>query len=291
MLSTIFFLSSLSYSQQNDFDQINYLNQIPPGDSAVLFAPEVVSTKKHWEEKISFSPDGKEMFFGRHHDARSFYFKPRIFYSEQMDGKWSVPDTASFTKKQIAGFPILSPDGQTLFSETVVGKTEKGVRGQIVYSNKKDNKWQNLKSIVPDLPNKEGFGLAQITHDGTFYFYDRYDRVVYFSKLENGVVKDPKPLPAVINPAVEFYVSRQNDYIIFRPINWTNPFHISFKKSENQWTMPVPLSTYFKKKDWDALGYGPVISPDEKYMFFGKNGDIYWVSSQFINEIRKRQKP
>ena len=73
----------------------------------------------------------------------------------------------------------------------------------------------------------------------------------------------------MINPAVEFFVSPDNDYILFIPIHWANHLHISYREGENEWSLPIPLSIYFKKnKGWNGEGGGPYVSPDGKYFFF-----------------------
>ncbi|KZS42366.1 hypothetical protein AWE51_02695 [Aquimarina aggregata] len=272
-----------------DHNTINYFNAVPPpNDSIVIFAKGIVSLDDRWEEKICFSPDGKEVFFGRHPDGNNNYFKPRTMYSKFENSKWSTPDTAVFSRKVIAGYPIFNPDGNILYMEQPIKPTKKGVTGQIVFSKKKNNEWSTLKVISPNVTAKEGFGLAQITKDSTFYFHDRFDRVAYSAKIINGKITAPKPLPYMLNPIVEFFVSPDNDYIIFMPLNWSNQFHITFKV-KHKWSMPIPFSAYFKKeKGWDMRGYGPYVSPDGNYFFFGKKGDIYWVKADFIEGLRKK---
>ena len=59
----------------------------------------------------------------------------------------------------------------------------------------------------------------------------------------------------MINPAVEFFVSPDNDYILFIPIHWANHLHISYREGDNEWSLPIPLSIYFKKnKGWNGEG-------------------------------------
>jgi len=51
-------------AQQDDLPVLkgDYLGQIPPGDAPELFAPGIVTTR-HYENSITFSPDGKHLFF------------------------------------------------------------------------------------------------------------------------------------------------------------------------------------------------------------------------------------
>ncbi len=266
---------------------INYFESVsPPSDSAVVFAKGMISTKDHREEKISFTSDGKECFFGRHHDAGDNYFKPRVRHSKYQNKRWSEPDTAIFSKKRIVGYPVLNGKGTLLLMEQPINPTPKGVTGRIVFSKKEKQGWSKIDSIIPEVKAQEGFGLAQMTNDSVLYFHDRFHRIAYCTKMSKGKYKAPQKLPYRINPCVEFFVSPENDYIIFKPINWQNQFHISFRNKNMKWSMPLPFNKYFKKHKLD--GYGPYVSPDKKYFFFGKAGDIYWVKTDFIAELRKQ---
>ncbi len=284
----ILFLRSALSAQEHS---INYLNcPPPPADSLVVFAKGIVSLDHRWEEKICFTRDGKEVFFGINDDGGVNYFKPRLMHATYRNNKWSTPDTAAFPKDRFVGWPVLNLKGTILFMEEVVGKTDKGVRGQVVFSRKINGHWSEIESVAPAVEAREGFGLGQITDDSTFYFYDRYDRIAYFSRIVKGEHTTPVPLPCRINPAVEFFVSPGNDYIIFKPLDWSNQFHIGFHEGENEWSMPVPFSAFFtKKKGWDGSdGYGPYISPDGKYLFIGHLGDIYWVKTDFIEVLKEK---
>ena len=235
--------------------------------------------KHSWEEKITFSPDGKAVFFGRHPDGDGGYDKPQILTRRYENGRWSEAIVASFSAGKRVGWPILSPDGKTLFAEELGGK--------IVYTKKTNRGWAELEELRPDVAARQGFGLAQLSNHNTFYFYDRFERLVYSAKYDDGNLANIKPLPYQINPAAEYFVSRNDDYIIFTPIGWHNPFHISFKKSDESWTLPLPLSDYFRQKGaWTGRGMGPYVSPDEKYFFFGMRGDIYWVKADFIEALK-----
>lgn len=59
---------------------------------------------------------------------------------------------------------------------------------------------------------------------------------------------------------------------------------MSFRNKDNEWGKPIDLTKH---------GFHPEagiasISPDGKYLFFGRNGDIYWVSTKIIDSLRGR---
>lgn len=291
ILFAIVFILNVIFGNAQQISEINYLNMTPPpSDSAVVFAKGLVSKKGRWDEKITFSPDGKEVFWGIHPDNKN-YFRPYIMHSRLINKKWSEPDTLAYSKNRKLGWPLLSPDGDMLFMEEVTEKSNTGVTGNIVCSKREKEGWSAPVTIIPEMESKEGFGLAQITRDGTFYFYDRFMHVAYSAKLKDGKVSKPTPLPYTVNPAVEFFVSPENDYIIFKPISWHTETHISFRTKNDEWTLPLALSDYFKKNPkFAGIGEGgaPSVSPDGKYYFFVRWGEIYWVRTDFIEILRKK---
>ena len=43
--------------------EIDYFGQTPPGDSAIVFAPDFISLPDRYNQNGSFTPDGKEFCF------------------------------------------------------------------------------------------------------------------------------------------------------------------------------------------------------------------------------------
>ena len=73
-------------SEKNDFPIAgeSYFGQIPPGNTAEIFAPGIVSVKGRSEYALSFSPDFDEMYFsGEKEDGVQY-----AYFSRLKDGKW-----------------------------------------------------------------------------------------------------------------------------------------------------------------------------------------------------------
>jgi hypothetical protein len=49
------------------------------------------------------------------------------------------------------------------------------------------------------------------------------------------------------------------------------------------WGNAIKLNDKINKGDSAIAAY---ISPDGKYLFYSSNGDIYWVSTSFIEELK-----
>ena len=265
--------------ERNDSAEIlaDYLSQpAPRSDRLVKFAPGVISTNEAWEEKLTFTPDMQQAFFARH--PNEDYFKPELLSLDRHGSDWTGPQKAYFTGEQLIGFPLVDPTGQRLYMERVAG--------QIVFSEKKASGWSNPREWTPNAKGVSGFGLAQRTNSGNLYFYSRYERIVYVQRWNGESYNGPEALPMQINPAVEFFVARDESYLIFTPIDWDNPVHISFNM-DGEWSLPISLQKHFK--GWNARGYGPYVSPDERYFFIGNKGDIFWSTTDFIDALRDQR--
>ena len=91
-------------------DSIDYFGQTPPGDSAVIFAPGIISLPDRKERKIAFSPDGKECYFHASGTNNS-----GIYYTKYENNSWIEQKEASFSIGHRASLPFFSADGNKLY--------------------------------------------------------------------------------------------------------------------------------------------------------------------------------
>ena len=104
------FLFQISNAQTNNID---YFGLKPPGDSAIVFAPGIISLGNRFETYPTFSPDGKEMFFTV---VNAAWTKGTIFHTQEQNGNWPKPDTAVFSKNNYINWEsFISPDGNKQF--------------------------------------------------------------------------------------------------------------------------------------------------------------------------------
>jgi hypothetical protein len=88
-----------------------YFGQTPPGSSALLFAPGIISLDDRNESMITFSPDGRECYFTKHSKE---WNQCQIYRSVYTDTGWSTPDKAPFSA-DYSMCPSFSADGKQLF--------------------------------------------------------------------------------------------------------------------------------------------------------------------------------
>jgi Tol biopolymer transport system component len=115
--------------------------------------------------------------------------------------------------------------------------------------------------------------------------YFRMGDDLFYSKYENGKFSDPVKLSEAINsPYAEGkpFIAPDESYLLFirydmpASIDGGRGLYISFKREDGSWT-PV--------KNTNLNGSLPKITPDGKYLFFSKGGDIYWVDAKIIESF------
>jgi hypothetical protein len=125
VFSLLFFAAvCASYSQtitKPDPIKGTYFGENLPGETPILFAPEILNRVSKWVEATTFSPDGNLFFLGV---GDSSYSSAKLYYSKCVNNVWTSFAEAPF----ISGFtfshePVFSADGNTL---TFTGKKENG---------------------------------------------------------------------------------------------------------------------------------------------------------------------
>ena len=59
--------------------------------------------------------------------------------------------------------------------------------------------------------------------------------------------------------------------------------YISFKDANGQWTKSKTMGNTINTKGYE---FCPFVTADGKYLFFSRDGDIYWVDAKIINQVK-----
>ena len=59
-------------------------------------------------------------------------------------------------------------------------------------------------------------------------------------------------------------------------------FYSSFRKRDGSWT---DVETFGPEINTSAHEMCPIVSVDQKYLFFLRNGVVYWVDTKIIEDI------
>lgn len=300
-----------------------YLGQDPPGAAPVVFAPGIVSTGGQ-ELSITFSPDGKELFFC----ATGPTYRPRfIFHSRLEGGVWTVPREAPFSDPgRTDSYPFVTPDGNRVFFCSSRPSGENHARGrhhEIWFVDRAGPQWAEPRKIDfgGDLG---GFGTApSVAANGNLYFNGGGHATgsdIFVSRYVDGRYTIPENLgPAVNSDAGDFhpFIAPDESFLLFDSqregeSSGGNDLFISVRRADGSWSVAENLGAVVNTA-FDDLR--PFVTRDGRYLFFASsrtredlvpdypqefetvgralhrpgNGlqDIYWVSSEFLQEFLK----
>ena len=265
-----------SLSENKSFDSFG---QAPPGDSARIFAPGIISKPATRESALALSPNGDEIFF-----VRGVWPNTKIMHTTMSDNEWSTPDTATFSKDDWTTEPSFSPDGHYLYFSSSRGKSD--IKDYNLWRiEKTETGWSRPESLF-DLGGDSIWEFhPSVTRDGFLYFccwnVKKSLGDIYVSRCLAGKCSEPKRIDAPLNTAnndADPYISADGTYMIFssdRPGGYGKlDQYISFKNINGTWTVPKNLGTEFNNREDN---YDMDISPDGKYILLYFNDDIFWM--------------
>jgi Tol biopolymer transport system component len=264
-----------------------YLGQTPPGDVPVVFAPGIVSIPGKNTAALTFSPDGRQCIFYIEAYPNSY-----AMFTEFRDVKWTTPVKAWFSETRSVGEPIFSPDGKMIYFTSNEKKNSVG-GFDLWYLERSGTSWSepvNLGRPVNTVGDE--FHPSPVA-DGSIYFTSNSGAIVR-SQYENGKYLEPVELPEPINLKSnpngknwgDPYVSPDESYMIFKSNrpggSGKVDNYITHRNADGSWSDPKNLGPTVNSASSET---GGDISPDGKYMFFGRDGLIYWVRADFISTL------
>lgn len=287
-----FFLSACHTKEHEATDQNsqvkegNYFGQAPPGMTAELFAPGVVSVNGRYEYAVSFSPNLNEMFFSGEKEGET----QSAYFSKLKNGKWSKPEKANFTKGEksnefeafvnMSGNKIYFAAYDSIFSDE-----------NIWYVNRLEN--SRSEAIKLDSPiNDDLVFYPNAAENGDLYYTSISQGKMYYAPNKNGT------FPEVHEVGIEYgthgFISPSQGFLLVdaRKDNdktKDKDIHVCFRKDDGSWTKPINLGPAVNS---DFTETCPSLTPDGKYLFFSRYNEegglsnIYWASADAINRVR-----
>lgn len=315
LISLLLLWCGLTVAQQTptEFPKLTgpYLGQTTPGMIPELFAPGIVSTGHFEHSALVFTPDLKEMYWSIFITENGKTISRPMYFMKIVNGVWKSPNVLSFGKNLLyCEGPFITPDGKKLF---FAGKdTLQNPNYDIYYVNREGDGWGTsikLNELINSDNNNET--SPSVSENGTIYYSGFYEKAkykggLYYSKFENGEWKSPilTSFSAVGLTNGSPYLAPDESYIIFASIRdgsfGGSDLYISFKQSDGEWGKEINMGD---KINTEAMERFPSVSPDGKYFFFmstrsikgtdvnspgNGNGDIYWVSTKIIEELKPK---
>jgi hypothetical protein len=273
----------------------DFLGQTPPGDTAVLFAPGIISIPDRFESNLVFYPDSNEIYFDAWVTTDTVY---KILYTKKVNNKWTDQEALPFKENINTSTPFLSADGKKLYYEKNddIWRVERTIGG-----------WGDPK-LLPSPVNTTSVdysysesddGVGYITSDrpGGKGSYDIWQ----INSFPNDSFQ-VENLGTNVNSSNYEYVSciaHDGSFLIYNTFRYSNyslqDLWIAFKKENNEWTIPLGMERSGAKIN--VSNYAqlcPTLSPDGKYLFFSRENatndqrDVYWVSTHIIIGLKKQ---
>ena len=296
LLGLIFMISVFvwSFVQNEEFPVLTgeYLGQKPPGLSPEIFARGIVSTAQG-EFNAAFSPDGREFYFSVNESGGRETMK----FMTMENNRWTPPQPVPFVSPQNDCDPIFSFDGSRLYFISTRPKKDKiGSKDwDIWFVERSDTGWSEPINIGPPVNSDLDEYYVSLTKDGTIYFASNragglgsFD--IYRSRLVDRHCAKPENLGAAINTKYlehDPFIAPDESYILFTSVDrpggfGTGDLYISSRREDGTWDKSKNLGKTFNTSGYD---FCPIVSPDGKYFFFTRRGDIFWVSIEAIRKL------
>lgn len=276
---------------------MTYFGQKPPSNEPEIFAPNIISRPDRYEFGCTFSKDGTEFYFGVDNNGIM-----EIHFTNLIDGVWS-PQKKLFESDFISyNDPMFSPDQRRLYFISNRSLDEKGTKDDIdiwyIERESIKSEWSNPKNLGIPINGSLNEYYASFTNDGTLYFASKdksedaprnaFD--IYRSKYKNGQFQKPEILPKTINTdryEADVFIAPDESYMIFCSIRKNGlgkgDLYISFKDKEGNWLEAVNMGTTINTENHELC---PFVSVDGKYLFYTSNQDIYWVSTDLLEDYK-----
>jgi len=280
-------------TKDNDSSTIRspYLGLKPPGLTPEVFAPDIVSIDGRFEGAVSFSPDLNEMYFHADNEDE----ETAIYFSKFKDDKWSTIKKVGFTngKKKEELHPFVSPDGKRIYFTAMDAAFEDE---KIWYVSRLEDSWSD--AILLNSPiNDDLVFFPNQAKNGDLYYFNLSKFKTYYAPNKNGEYPEIREIAFAFGHHA--FISPSQDYLIITAHNdeedgrKDNDMYVYFKKQNGRWTKPINLGNTINSSFNEK---GPRISPDGKYLFFGRDesdieprlANIYWVSTEVIEKLRPK---
>ncbi|MEI7727737.1 MAG: putative Ig domain-containing protein [Bacteroidota bacterium] len=289
LLTTILivFFGSFAQTQSIPPDSL-YFGQTPPGSTPQKFAPGVVSIPNRNEAVITFSPDGKSVFF--YDEKYPGPGDPYTMYATYTNNHWTTPDTIPFTMGRKTGEPFFAFNGNRVYMFATNAVNHMGIV-DLSYSVKQGTGWSDPVSMG-NPPNSEAYQYHPCIVGDTSIYFSSSTGDICRCQYNIGIYQNRIVLPIPINHIGtstwgDPFVSANESYMILKSIRTEgygqNDLYIAYKKTDGTWTNPKNLGNVINTPMDETSGD---ITPDGLYMTYGSNKDLYWVSTGFIDSLK-----
>jgi hypothetical protein len=282
-----------------------YLGQEPPGSTPVPFAPGIVSTGLEHSAAM-FTPDGREVWFGR-------IFPAKIYYMKMIENEWTESQIAPFCDTFKYLYPVLARNGNEIFFSSDRPIEQQGKRrprgGYDIWKVERTNRgWSEPERLDDNINLSQRNSFGSMATNGSLYFAARItgrSHEIFCSHLQDSTYSIPLELTELNSSTPESgpFVAPDESYLIFASFRGgfgKSDLFISYRKPDGTWTKPKNMGPGINSAYKDEY---PYVSPDGKYLFFNSNrpsslnrkpiedgpGNIYWVDAKVMENLKPKE--
>ena len=280
------------YAQGPDPSRLTgpYLGQKPPGTTPEIFAPGIVSKEGH-QAKLFFTPDGSEAVYDERDPVSN---TNRFIWMRSTRGVWAKPIVIPFSTEYINNEPCLSPDGKKLVfvsNRPSVPGGEAGTTPDLWMSERTEDGWGEPLKLGPAVNTPDIEVQPCVGSDGKLYFMRQggggrqllrasFPDVRFVEPISVGAGFSPDQFSGpCVSPdgRVMILHSRMEGGLG----SWD--LYASFKDASGDWGELVNLGEPVNTPGSEG---NATFSPDGRFLFFTRDGDIFWVSAKIMDELR-----
>jgi hypothetical protein len=258
-----------------------FLDQPPPGDTAVLFAPGLVSVEGRYEYGVSFSPEGDELFV----TTQLPEGPSRVVHFLAENSGWVGPQSVNLTgglkAEEMEAF--FTPDGQKVYFAAY----NEGLDVRIWAVDRVEGDWLSPRELGPPVSDGPAF-FPTTTADGTVYYSDLTERRTFRARMFGDSVGGAEDagfegMHAFISPDESFVL------VDARVGGKRADIFVAFRQPNGEWTDLVDLGPGVNTEYSETC---PSLSHDGQFIFFSRYNEandvsnIYWVSARLIQAAR-----
>ncbi len=277
-----------------------YLGQQAPEGRPVVFMKGTVSSKRFEHGAVAIAPDLSEIYWSSFFEGQEPY--QRILFIRRDGTGWTEPASAPFVGAFSSGEPFFAGSADRLgFRADRPLRAGRGLDRSYWVTRRTPSGWSEPEPLG-EIFLGVGF-QASMAANGTLYFTTdpagwrdtRGDGDICRAVLRDGTYAPPENLGAPINtPAHDWSpcIAADERWMIFastRPGGkGQSDLYVSFHGADGAWGDPInvgrPINTG-QNEDW------PSLSPDGRFLFFVRKGDVYWVDAGFLSKLAAKASP
>ncbi|MCK5028447.1 MAG: PD40 domain-containing protein [Bacteroidales bacterium] len=279
-----FYAGAQEYIENAEGD---YFGQIVPQDSAIIFAPEIVSVANRYEYGLAISPNHDEVFFTCEGAEDSTQISGLLRIKREGD-RWLKPQKANLNQEALwEQEAFFTPDGKNVFYAV-----SDSIGTKIWTSSKIADGWSKGELLNSSINNSaKRLFYTSFNSKGDMYYTNVDEFKIYKSEVINGAYNNYTDIG--LPRAGHAFVALDESFIIFDSRQQDSygklDIYVSFKEENGSWSNPINLGIKVNSEYSETC---PALSPDGKYIFFGRYNDIneksniYWISSDIIQKLK-----